>query len=79
MIPPCGITLGLKDLLSAEKIRLVSDGGAWKQTIFRLICMHEPTIKYPATFVQGHRDVEIIVDGKTAASPPDLYTTRELY
>lgn len=74
LIPPMGLTVGLKDLLAAGKIRLVSDGGAWKQTIFRILCMHEPTQEYPATFIQGHPDAEVIVDGKTAAPPPDIFS-----
>lgn len=74
LIPPMGITVGMKDLLAAEKIRLVSDGGAWKQTIFRILCLHEPTVKFPCTFVQGHPDVEVIVDGKTAQCPPYAFT-----
>lgn len=72
-IPPMGATLGMKDLLGAKRIRLVSDGGAWKQTIFRVLCMHEPTVRYPCTFVQGHPDVEVIVDAKTAACPPNCF------
>jgi glucosamine-6-phosphate deaminase len=73
LIPPMGITLGFKDLLAARSIRLVSDGGAWKQTILRVLCMHEPTVKYPCTFIQGHPDAEVIVDAKTAACPPDIF------
>lgn len=73
LVPPMGITVGMKDLLSADKIRLVSDGGSWKQTIFRILCMHEPTAKYPCTFIQGHKDAEVIVDGKTAACPPYIF------
>jgi glucosamine-6-phosphate deaminase len=69
LIPPSAMTIGMKDILAAKKIRLVSDGGAWKQTILRVMCMHEPTVKYPCTFVQGHQDVEILVDAKTAACP----------
>jgi glucosamine-6-phosphate deaminase len=68
-----GVTIGMKDLLGARRIRLVSDGGAWKQTIFRILCMHQPTVRYPCTFVQGHPDVEVIVDAKTAACPPDFF------
>jgi glucosamine-6-phosphate deaminase len=74
LVPPLGMTLGLKDLLAARTIRLVSDGGAWKQTIFRVLCMHEPTVHYPCTFVQGHPGAEVIVDAATAACPPYAFT-----
>lgn len=74
LVPQLGITVGMKDLLAAKKIRLVSDGGAWKQTIFRILCMHEPTVLYPCTFVQGHPDVRVIVDAATAQCPPYDFT-----
>lgn len=70
IIPPMAVTLGMRDLLAARMIRLASDGGAWKQTIFRILCMHEPTVAYPCTFVQDHPDVEVIVDAHTAECPP---------
>ncbi len=73
LIPPFGITLGLKDILAAKRIRLASDGGAWKQSILRVLCLHEPTVKYPVTFVQRHADAEVIVDAKTADCPPDIF------
>ena len=74
LVPQFGVTVGMKDLLNAKKIKLVSDGGAWKQTILRLICMHEPTVKYPCTFVQTHTDAEVLVDLATAQSPPFDFT-----
>ncbi len=70
IIPPCAITIGFKQILGAKKIVLVSDGGAWKQTILRVMCFHEPTVEFPCTFVQNHPDTVILVDQKTAACPP---------
>ena len=68
-IPPCGITIGFKQILSAKQIYLVSDGGEWKKTILRIMCFHEPTAKYPCTFVQEHPNTLIMVDKKTADCP----------
>jgi glucosamine-6-phosphate deaminase len=68
-IPPMAITLGMKDLLSARKIRLISETGAWKQTVIRVLLFGEQTVEYPVTFVQGHPDVLLVVDQKTAAPP----------
>jgi glucosamine-6-phosphate deaminase len=68
-VPPMAITLGMKDLLGARKMMLVSDGGAWKQTILRVMLMHEPTVEFPCTFVQEHPDAEVWVDAATAAAP----------
>lgn len=73
LIPIQGITIGMKDILKAKNIILISDGGAWKQTILRILCFHEPTVKYPGTFVQDKTGAEIWVDTKTAACPsPDF-------
>jgi glucosamine-6-phosphate deaminase len=68
-VPPMAITMGMKDLLSARKIRLISDTGAWKQTVIRVLLFGPTTIEYPVTFVQGHPDVEVVVDRLTAAPP----------
>jgi glucosamine-6-phosphate deaminase len=68
-IPPMAITLGMKDLLSAQKIRLISETGAWKQAVIRVLLFGEQTVEYPVTFVQGHPDVLLAVDQKTAAPP----------
>jgi len=68
-IPPMAMTIGMKDILAARIIRLVSDGGAWKQTITRILCFHEPTVQYPGTLLQGHSDIQLIIDAETAASP----------
>lgn len=69
-IPPMAITMGMKDLLAARRIRLVSETGAWKQTVVRVLLFSQPTVEYPATFVQGHPDAMLVVDRNTAASPP---------
>jgi glucosamine-6-phosphate deaminase len=74
LIPPVAMTIGMKDILGAHKIRLYSDGGSWKQTITRILCFHEPTIQFPCTFVQGHPDVELHVDAATAECPPIAFT-----
>jgi glucosamine-6-phosphate deaminase len=69
-IPPMAITIGMKDLLAARRIRLISETGAWKQTVVRVLLFSQPTVEYPVTFVQGHQDALLVVDKATAASPP---------
>ena len=68
-IPPMGITLGMKDLLSAKRIRIFSVTGAWKQTVVRVLLFGPITIEYPVTFIQGHPDAMIMVDALTAEPP----------
>ena len=69
IIPPMAITIGMKDLLAAKRIRLLSDTGTWKQTVIRVLLFSQPTIEYPVTFVQGHPDAQVVVDSLTAAPP----------
>ncbi|HZS86472.1 MAG TPA: glucosamine-6-phosphate isomerase [Chloroflexota bacterium] len=68
-VPPMAITLGMKDLLSARRIRLMSDTGAWKQAVVRVLLFGPTTVEYPVTFVQGHADALLVVDRATAAPP----------
>ena len=68
-IPPMAITLGMRELLSARRIRLYSETGAWKQTVIRLVIFGAVSPEIPASYVQEHPDALITVDTATAASP----------
>ncbi len=68
-IPPMGITLGMADILRADRIRLFSTTGAWKQTVIRILLFGPTTVEYPVTFVQDHPDVLVTVDSVTASHP----------
>jgi glucosamine-6-phosphate deaminase len=69
-IPPMAITLGMRELLSAKRVRLYAVTGSWKQTILRILLFSDPTVDYPVTLVHGHRDVAVVVDARTAECPP---------
>jgi len=69
-VPPMAVTLGMRDLLGAQRIRLYTDGGAWKQTILRILLFSGPTVDYPVTLVHLHPDVHVVVDAASAACPP---------
>jgi len=69
LVPPMAITLGMKDLLSARKIRIFTDTGAWKQTVVRVLLFGPVTTEYPVTFIQDHPDAMLIADRVSAASP----------
>ena len=68
-VPPMSITLGMRECLSAAKVRLFSDTGAWKQTAFRVALFAEPTPEYPITLLQRHPDVLITATLETARHP----------
>lgn len=68
-VPPMSITLGLKECLSARKIRLYSDTGAWKQTALRVALFSKETVEYPITLLQTHKDALITSTNDTAIHP----------
>lgn len=72
-IPPMAVTLGMRDLLSARRIRLYTDGGPWKQTILRILLLSEPTVDYPVTLATDHPDVHVVVDAESAAPPSTVW------
>ncbi len=68
-VPPMSITLGMKECLSAKKIRLFSDTGAWKQTALRVALFSNETVEYPITLLQSHADALITATIETARHP----------
>jgi glucosamine-6-phosphate deaminase len=64
------ITVGMGELLSARRIRLYSETGAWKQTVIRILLFGNVSPEIPATYVQEHPDAIVTVDAATAACPP---------
>jgi glucosamine-6-phosphate deaminase len=68
-VPPMSVTLGLKECLSAKKIRLFSDTGSWKQTALRVALFSNETVEYPITLLQTHPDALITATYETASHP----------
>jgi len=68
-VPPMSITLGVKECLSAKKVRLYSDTGAWKQTALRVALFSEITAEYPMTLLQEHPDAQLTATYETASHP----------
>ncbi len=65
-IPPMAVTMGMRDILAARRIRLYCCGGERHRAIFRRTLAGEVSVEYPSTLVQGHPDAEIITDEATA-------------
>jgi glucosamine-6-phosphate deaminase len=68
-VPPMSVTLGVKECLSAKKVRLFSDTGAWKQTALRVALFGHVTAEYPITLLQEHPDALITATIQTASHP----------
>ena len=68
-VPPMSVTLGVKQCLSAKKVRIFSDTGSWKQTALRVALFSDPTPEYPMTLLQKHPDALITATVETASHP----------
>jgi glucosamine-6-phosphate deaminase len=68
-VPPMSVTLGIKECLSAKKVRLFSDTGAWKQTALRVALFGPVTPEYPITLLQEHQDALLTATLETASHP----------
>jgi glucosamine-6-phosphate deaminase len=77
-VPPLSVTLGIRECLSAPRVRLFSDTGAWKQTALRVALFSEPTEEYPMTLLQGHPDALITATVDTARHPISLHPEWDL-
>ena len=72
-VPPMSITLGIRECLSAKKVRLFSDTGAWKQTALRVALFSDVTVEYPMTLLQEHPGALLTATRETASHPVSLH------
>jgi len=77
-VPPMSVTLGIKECLSAKKVRVFSDTGAWKQTALRVALFGPLTPEYPLTLLQEHPDALITATVETATHPVSLHPEWDL-
>ncbi len=68
-VPPMSVTLGMSEVLTAQKVRLFSDTGAWKQTALRVALFGPLTTEYPITLLQDHPDARLTATIETARHP----------
>jgi glucosamine-6-phosphate deaminase len=70
--PRYGLTLGMRQLLGARRVRLYCRNGLaldWANTILRLALLGQPGDDYPVTHLRGHGDYLIVTDEHTARPP----------
>ena len=77
-VPPMSVTLGLRECLSAQRVRLFSDTGAWKQTALRVALFSDPTPEYPITLLQEHPDALLTATVETAKHQISLHPEWDL-
>jgi glucosamine-6-phosphate deaminase len=63
------VTLGVKECLSAKRVRLFSDTGAWKQTALRIALFGPMTPEFPITLLQEHKDALLTATAETSSHP----------
>ncbi len=70
--PRKGITLGMRQILGAKRIRLYCRNGIsfdWANTVLRLALFGQPGDDYPVTYIRHHKNYVIITDEDTAKKP----------
>lgn len=77
--PPMSVTLGVRECLSAGKVRIYSDTGAWKQTALRVALFSAPIPEYPMTLLQLHPDAIITATLDVARHPISEHPEWELF
>jgi len=71
-VPSKAITIGMRAIINSKRIELycASMGLEWKANVFRVTCMHPPTLDWPSTLLQLHNDprnnVLVVADEKVA-------------
>lgn len=69
-IPPMGVTIGFKSMLTAKKIVYMVATGSWKQTVVRVMLFSEPTLEYPVTLFTGRIPKCILCCDRVTATHP---------
>ncbi len=65
-VPERAITVGLKELLEAERLVLVVSGGA-KAEILRRVLREPPSPELPASWLRRHPRLQVLADAEAAA------------
>ena len=73
--PNYAFTIGMKQILSANRIRLYCRNGGpydWANSIMRIALFGEPGDDYPVTYIRNHQNYTIITEKETLKSPKNL-------
>lgn len=67
-IPRMAITIGMAEILAARRLHLITDGGAWKRYIVRVLLLTtDADVHLPVTFAHRHPNVHVTVDADSIA------------
>jgi glucosamine-6-phosphate deaminase len=73
--PNYAFTIGMKQILSANRIRLYCRNGSsydWANSVLRIALFGEAGDDYPVTYIRNHQNYIIITDKDTLQTPKNL-------
>jgi len=65
--PTLAVTIGMKHILGARRIRLYADGGSRQHEALRQFAEESENVFYPITLLKNHKDVSILIDRNTGS------------
>ena len=70
-VPRYAISMGIKTIMMAEHVILLANGKNKAEAVYKAVC-GDVTPEAPASILQLHRDVAVIVDREAAALLPEV-------
>jgi len=73
--PKKAYTLGMKQIMNADKIRLYCRNGTpydWANTVLRIALLGTPNYDYPVTYIRDHPNYIITTDRDTLQTPKNI-------
>ena len=67
-VPPLAVTVGMKQILSAKKLRLYFNR-PWQSSVVRRFLYGEITSSFPVTIARRHHDVRVVMTKLVAEKP----------
>jgi len=77
-LPPMAVTLGMREIAAARRIRLYATSGDWQRAILRIALFGAPDapngadVRYPVSLLRSHADIAFVADRNTAMKPVNL-------
>lgn len=65
LMPKYAVTIGMREIFAAEKIRLYCLRD-WHRAVVRRACCGQKTSAFPVTILQDHKDIKIIINDVAA-------------
>ena len=65
-LPPMAVTIGMREIGGAGRIRLYCDGGMWQRAVLRRALFEPASVEWPVTLLREHPDFQIVATEETA-------------